>query len=249
MRNLKFIISYKGTAYNGYQSQPGGNTIQDTVEKVLRNLLNQSVTINGCSRTDAGVHAIEFVFNVKYDEVLSSIGTDGLIRGMNGLLPSDISVVGCEYVSDAFHARFDAKGKEYLYIVDCSRVRNVFSQGLALSYPYELNIEKMTEAAEIIKGKHDFAAFCKAEAKEHLKSTVRTVYDIRIEKEGGFIRFYISGDGFLHNMVRIIVGTLIFVSEGKRSLDDVKSAVKDGKRDMAGKTLEPCGLYLNKVFY
>lgn len=249
MKNLKFTISYKGTAYNGYQSQPGGNTIQDTVEKALSKLLNQRAAINGCSRTDAGVHAREFVFNVKYYESLSSIDEMGLIIGMNGLLPPDIAVLSCECVPDDFHARFDCKGKEYLYLVDRLRVRNVFSEGLALNYPYELDTERMRAAAEIIAGKHEFGAFCKAEAKEHLKSTVRTVFDIRIENSESRTEFYVSGDGFLHNMVRIIVGTLIYVSEGKRSLEDVREAVRGGSRETAGKTLPACGLYLNKVFY
>lgn len=249
MRNLKFTIAYKGTAYNGYQSQPCGNTVQDVVEKALSRLLNQKAVINGCSRTDAGVHAKEFVFNVKYDPCLSGINEKGLVLGLNGMLPADISVLKCERVYDDFHARFDTKGKEYLYIVDTSTVRNVFSEGLALSYPYGLDIEKMNKAAEIIKGKHDFSAFCKAEAKEHLKTTVRTVFDIRIEKDEKIIKFYVSGDGFLHNMVRIIVGTLIYVSEGKRSLEDIEKAIQGGDRELAGKTLPACGLYLNRVFY
>lgn len=249
MKNLKFTISYKGTSYNGYQSQPCGNTVQDVVEKALSRLINQKAVINGCSRTDAGVHAKEFVFNIKYDERLSGIDEKGLILGLNGMLPTDISVLKCEYAPLDFHARFDAKGKEYMYILDTSKVRDVFSEGLALSYPYKLDIEKMNKAAEIIKGKHDFSAFCKAEAKEHLKTAVRTVYDIRIEQDENLIRFFVSGDGFLHNMVRIIVGTLIYVSEGKRSLEDTEKAVRGGDRELAGKTLPACGLYLNRVFY
>lgn len=249
MKNLKFIISYNGRRYNGYQSQPSGNTVQDVTEKALSKLLNQKVSINGCSRTDSGVHAKEFVFNVKYDESLSGIDEKGLVVGMNGLLPPDIAVMRCERARDDFHARFDCKGKEYVYIVDRSGVRNVFSEGLAFNYPYRLDLEKMRAAAEIIKGRHDFSAFCKAEAKEHLKSTVRTVFDIRIEEKGEQTLFFVSGDGFLHNMVRIIVGTLIYVSEGKRSLEEVKRSVEGGERELAGKTLPPSGLYLNKVFY
>ncbi len=249
MKNLKFIIAYKGTAYNGYQSQPSGNTVQDMVEKVLGGLLNQRVNILGCSRTDAGVHAKEFVFNAKYDETLSGIDINGIIKGMNGLLPRDIGVLSCENVPEDFHARFDCKGKEYLYLIDNSKIRNVFFEGLALSYPYEIDLPKLRKAAEIIKGEHDFSAFCKAEAKEHLKSTVRTVYDIKIEKSGCFTEIYVSGNGFLHNMVRIIAGTLIYVNEDKRTLEDVKAAIKSGDREKAGKTLPPYGLYLNKVFY
>ncbi|MCM1054887.1 MAG: tRNA pseudouridine(38-40) synthase TruA [Bacteroides sp.] len=247
--NLKFVISYNGTAYNGYQSQPGGNTVQDRIEGALSRLLNQRAAINGCSRTDAGVHAREFVFNVRYDRTLSGIDEKGLVTAMNGLLPRDIAVLSCEAVGLEFHARFDAKGKEYLYITDTSPVRNVFTEGLALHYPYKTDIDVMLSAAEQIVGTHDFAAFCKAEAKEHLKTTVRTVKDIRIVRNGSFVEFYVSGEGFLHNMVRIIVGTLIYVNEGKRSIEDVKAAVEGGEREKAGKTLPPCGLYLNKVFY
>lgn len=249
MKNLKFTIAYKGTSYNGYQSQPGGNTVQDNIEKVLKNLLNQPVTVNGCSRTDAGVHAREYVFNVKYDEALSGIDTQSIVKGANGLLPPDIAVLSCGEVDADFHARFDSKGKEYLYLLDNSNVKNVFTEGLALHYPYKTDIEKMRAAAEIIRGEHDFAAFCKAEAKEHLKTTVRTVFDIKIEQKSHFTEIYVSGNGFLHNMVRIIAGTLIYVNEGKRSLDDVKYAIGGGNREKAGKTLPACGLYLNKVYY
>lgn len=249
MKNLKFTISYKGTAYNGYQSQPGGNTIQDNIEKVLKLLLNQKVAINGCSRTDAGVHAREYVFNVKYDESLSRIDINGILRGSNALLPDDIAVLSCEEIDEGFHARFDSKGKEYFYLLDNSREKGVFTNDLALPYRYGMDIAKMSAAAEIIKGEHDFAAFCRAEAKEHLKTTVRTVYDVRIEQKDNFTLIYVSGSGFLHNMVRIIAGTLIYVNEGKRTLDDVKSAIESGNREKAGITLPPCGLYLNKVFY
>lgn len=249
MKNIKVTIAYKGTAYNGFQSQPNGNTIQDNIQKAMAKLLAQPITVNGCSRTDAGVHAKEFVFNAIYDELLSSIDTNGFIRGMNGLLPDDIAVLSCEDVPMDFHARFCNKGKEYVYIIDTAKARNVFSYDLAMHYPYSIDIPKVLQATCILKGEHDFAAFCKAEAKEHLKSTVRTVKDIRIEQEGSYVKFYVSGDGFLHNMVRIIVGTLIYVNENKRTLDDIDQAIKTGNREKAGKTLPACGLYLNKVFY
>lgn len=249
MKNIKVTIAYKGTAYNGFQSQPNGHTIQDNIQKAMTKLLAQPITVNGCSRTDAGVHAKEFVFNAIYDELLCSIDNNGFIRGMNGLLPDDIAVLSCEDVPMDFHARFCTKGKEYVYIIDTAKARNVFSYDLAMHYPYSIDIPKMLQSACILKGEHDFAAFCKAEAKEHLKSTVRTVKDIRIEQEGSYVKFYVSGDGFLHNMVRIIVGTLIYVNENKRTLDDIDQAIKTGNREKAGKTLPACGLYLNKVFY
>ena len=249
MKNLKVTIAYNGSAYNGYQSQPNGNTVQDRLQRSMAGLLNQPITINGCSRTDAGVHARQFVFNALYDDSLSSIVPDSFVRAMNGTLPVDIAVLSCEYAPLEFHARFCAKGKEYLYLVDTSKVRNVFSTDLALHYPYKIDVSKLREAALPMVGQHDFAAFCKAEAKEHLKSTVRTVTDIRIEKNQDQVEFYVSGDGFLHNMVRIIVGTLIYVNENKRSTEDIKEALETGNREKAGKTLPPHGLYLNKVFY
>lgn len=249
MKNLKVTIAYNGSAYNGYQSQPGGNTVQDKLQKQMAALLNQPITINGCSRTDAGVHARQFVFNALYDDSLSSITSDSFLRAMNGSIPNDIAVLSCEYAPLDFHARFCAKGKEYLYLADTSKVRNVFTADMALHYPYEIDVPKLREAAAAMIGQHDFAAFCKAEAKEHLKSTVRTVTDIRIEKNNDQVEFYVSGDGFLHNMVRIIVGTLIYVNENKRCIVDIKEAFETGNREKAGKTLPPHGLYLNKVFY
>lgn len=249
MKNLKVTIAYNGSAYSGYQSQPGGNTVQDNLQKSMSALLNQPITINGCSRTDAGVHARQFVYNSLYDDSLSSIMPDSFVRAMNGSLPDDIAVLSCEYAPLDFHARFCAKGKEYLYLVDTSKVRNVFATDLALHYPYEIDVLKLRDAAAVLVGQHDFAAFCKAEAKEHLKSTVRTVTDIRIEKNNNQVEFCVSGDGFLHNMVRIIVGTLIYINENKRSIEDIKEALKTGDREKAGKTLPPHGLYLNKVFY
>ena len=150
---------------------------------------------------------------------------------------------------DSFHARFDSKGKEYIYRIYTGDVRDVFSADTALHYPYKPDIEKMRKAAQLIVGEHDFASFCKAEAKEHLLTTVRTVYSIDIEQTGDFVEIKVCGNGFLHNMVRIIVGTLIYISEGKRTEQDIINALTKPDREFAGKTVPPCGLYLNKVFY
>lgn len=128
-------------------------------------------------------------------------------------------------------------------------MRDVFSADTALHYPYKPDIEKMRKAAQLIVGEHDFASFCKAEAKEHLLTTVRTVYSIDVEQTGDFVEIKVCGNGFLHNMVRIIVGTLIYISEGKRTEQDIINALTKPDREFAGKTVPPCGLYLNKVFY
>ena len=246
MRNLKVIMSYNGARYHGYQIQNNAESIQQTVENAIKTLIGEAITINGCSRTDTGVHAKAFVFNFKTE---NNIPCSGFIKGVNALLPTDIAILSCEEVDDSFHARFDSKGKEYLYRINGAEVRDVFAENLAMHYPYKLDYEKMRSAAKLLCGTHDFAAFCKAEAKEHLATTVRTVYSVDIIENNGYTEIYVSGDGFLHNMVRIIVGTLIYISEGKRTERDIKNALETGDRELAGKTVAPCGLYLNKVFY
>ncbi|MBQ2799742.1 MAG: tRNA pseudouridine(38-40) synthase TruA [Ruminiclostridium sp.] len=246
MRNLKVKMSYNGARYHGYQIQNNAESIQQTVENAIKTLIGEAITINGCSRTDTGVHAKAFVFNFKTE---NNIPCSGFIKGMNALLPADIAILSCEEVDDNFHARFDSKGKEYLYRINGAEVRDVFAENLAMHYPYKLDYEKMRSAAKLLCGTHDFAAFCKAEAKEHLTTTVRTVYSVDIIENNGYTEIYVSGDGFLHNMVRIIVGTLIYISEGKRTEQDIKNALETGDRELAGKTVAPCGLYLNKVFY
>ncbi len=246
MRNLKVCIAYNGAAYHGFQRQNNAITVQQTVEEKMSKLLGQPVTINGCSRTDTGVHARQFYFNSKISNV---IPCDGFVKGMNSLLPDDIAVLSCEDADEDFHARFCSKGKEYVYIVSNTPQRDVFSRNLVLHYPAALDERVMDKAAKLFIGEHDFAAFCKAEAKEHLKSTVRTVYDFNVARDGDKIIFTVSGNGFLHNMVRIMVGTLIYVNEGKRTEDDILRSLETGDRETAGKTIPPEGLYLNKVFY
>ena len=147
------------------------------------------------------------------------------------------------------HARFCAHGKEYVYLVDTSPVRDVFMQKLALHYPHPLDEKRLDTAAKLFVGTHDFAAFCKAEAKEHLTTTVRTVRSFTVTRSENTVTFTVSGDGFLHNMVRIMVGTLIYVNEGKRNENDIARSLETGERSDAGVTVPPYGLYLNKVIY
>ena len=246
IRNLKVCIAYNGSAYHGFQRQNNAVSIQQTIEEAISKLLGQPVTINGCSRTDTGVHAKQFFFNVKIE---NAIPCEGFVKGLNALLPTDIAVISCEDADEDFHARFCSKGKEYIYIVKNTPYRDVFSDKLALHYPHPLDAEKMNKASKLFIGEHDFAAFCKAEAKEHLKSTVRTVYDFKVERDRDEVIFIVSGNGFLHNMVRIMVGTLIYINENKRTEEDILRSLETGDRETAGKTIPPDGLYLNKVFY
>ncbi len=247
MRNLKVSIAYNGAAYHGFQRQDNAVTIQETVEKAIGKLLKiPAPVIYGCSRTDTGVHARQFFFNVHID---NKIPCEGFIKGMNTLLPSDIAVLTCEEAADNFHARYNAKGKEYVYLINNKPQRDVFLQDLAFHYPYKLDIAAMNAAAKLMTGEHDFGGFCKAEGKARMKTTVRTIYDITVTKNGDLCEVRISGNGFLYNMVRIVTGTLLYISEGKRTADDIKNALETGDRAFSGITLPPGGLYLNKVFY
>lgn len=247
MRNLKVFIAYNGAGYHGYQRQDNAVTIQETVEKAIGKLLKTPPpVIYGCSRTDTGVHARRFCFNVHIE---NNIPCGGFVKGMNTVLPRDIAVLSCEEADEDFHARFCTKAKEYVYVIDNNEQRNVFLQNLAFHYPYKLNIDKMNEAAQLFVGTHDFGAFCRAEGKKRVNSTVRTIYSLSVSLSDGRCEIKICGDGFLYNMVRIVAGTLIYISEGRRTLDDVKSALGTGDRELAGITLPPEGLYLNDVFY
>lgn len=247
MRNLKVFIAYNGAAYHGFQRQDNALSVQEVVEKSIGKLLKTAPpTVYGCSRTDAGVHARRFCFNVHVD---SKIPCEGFVKGMNALLPDDIAVLSCEDAPEGFHARYDTKAKEYVYLINNKPNRDVFLQKLAYHYPYPLDVGKMNEAARLFIGEHDFAGFCRAEGKARVKSTVRTIYALEVSQNKGICEIRIRGSGFLYNMVRIIAGTLIYVCEGKRSLEDVRRAIETGARDFAGVTLPPEGLYLNEVLY
>ena len=247
MRNLKVFIAYNGAAYHGFQRQDNACSIQETVEKAIGKLLKiPAPVIYGCSRTDTGVHAREFCFNVHID---NRIPCEGFVKGMNTLLPPDIAVLSCEEAEEDFHARYHAKGKEYVYLINNKPQRDVFMQDLAFHYPYALDVEAMNRAAALLIGEHDFGGFCRAEGKARMKSTVRTIYDIKVTLNDGICEVRISGNGFLYNMVRIVTGTLLYISEGRRTEQDILNALETGDRSLSGITLPPNGLYLNKVFY
>ncbi len=247
MRNLKVFIAYNGADYHGFQRQENAVSVQEVVERAIGKLLKiPPPVIYGCSRTDTGVHARRFCFNVRVD---SKIPCGGFVKGMNTLLPPNIAVLSCEDADDDFHARYCTKAKEYVYLISTKPSRDVFLQNLAYHYPYPLDIDKMQKAASLFLGEHDFSAFCRAEGKTRVKTTVRTIYELEVSQKEDLCEIRIRGNGFLYNMVRIVAGTLLYVSEGRRTLSDVQNAILTGDRSLAGVTLPPEGLYLAEVYY
>lgn len=244
MKNFKVTISYNGTAYHGWQRQNNALAIQEVFEDALYILTKQHITVQGCSRTDAGVHARKYVLSFSVD---SPINCRGVIFGLNPKLPDDISVLDCEEVSPDFHARYDCTGKEYEYIVHNSEIKNPFYKDTAYRSWYPIDEKKLDEAAKDFVGTHDFKAICSTDCDK--ENTVRTIHYFNVRRDGDLVIFTVSGDGFLYNMVRIMVGTLLFINEGKLGEHDIPKILASKDRTKAGKTVPPQGLYLNKVYY
>ncbi len=242
--NYLLTLRYNGSRYHGWQRQENAITVQECVENAVEKLFKEKVSVTGCSRTDTGVHANCFKCNFRAEK---EIALDKIITGMNFYLPDDISVTGAEKANDDFNARFDAKGKEYIYKIYNGKVRDPFSQKLAYFHKYPLDDKLMNEQAKDFIGTFDFSAFCAAGAT--VKTTVRTIFDAGVERDGDTVIFRVTGDGFLYNMVRIMAGTLIYISEGKIEKGSIPRIIESKNRLLAGKTAAPEGLYLNKVFY
>jgi tRNA pseudouridine38-40 synthase len=247
MRNIKAVMSYDGTAYHGFQRQENAVGIQNILEEKLSYLTNSSVKVNGCSRTDTGVHANEYCFSFETEH---TIPCGNLVRGLNSLLPSDIAVRSCEDVSPDFHARYSCIGKEYVYLILNSDVRDPFMADRVLHYPYKLDVSLIEREAAAFVGTHDFTSFCgTANQKENSVRTIEYFRTERSRENENLVKLIVKGDGFLYNMVRIMVGTLIYINEGKISEGSIPRILEAKDRNKAGKTAVPCGLYLNKVFY
>ena len=244
MRNFKLIIAYNGTAYHGWQRQNNALAVQEVFEKAVFDLLKINVTVNGCSRTDAGVHARQYCLSMLMD---STITCRGIIFGLNTKLPDDISVLACEEVPLEFHARYNCKGKEYEYIVHNSEIKNPFYKDTAYRSWYPIDAQKLDRAAKDFVGTHDFKAMCSTDCDK--ENTVRTIHYFNVRRENELVIFTVSGDGFLYNMVRIMVGTLLFINEGKIGENEIPEILSSLDRTRAGKTVPPQGLYLNKVYY
>lgn len=245
MRNFKLIIQYDGTKYNGWQKQGNTrNTLQGIFENILSKIFDTDIEIYGSGRTDAGTHAKGQVANFKCETDMS---TSELKNIINKYLPKDIAVIDCSEVDMRFHSRLNAKSKEYLYIIDNGEVHDPFMKTYAFRVEEKIDIELMKKATSYFIGEHDFRAFCSN--KRYKKSTIRTIYSIDIYENNGKINILFNGNGFLYNMVRIIVGTLIEIATYKKSIEDIDNIFNNEKRLNAGFTAPACGLYLMKVFY
>ena len=241
---ILLCVTYIGTDYHGWQVQPNGVTIQETLQDAIEKITGQRSDLTGCSRTDAGVHANNYYCAFTPCKKLDLFV---LPKALNAVLPKDVAVKSAVEVDEDFHPRYNAKEKEYIYRIYNEYNRDPFEEGRSLHYKYGLSVEKMKAAAQYILGTHDFLCFCSAGSS--VKDTVRTVSLLEVEENGSLITVRIRADGFLYNMVRIIVGTLIAVSEGTVDLNSIPEIIESRDRTKAGPTASPEGLYLNQVFY
>ena len=244
MKNYKFIIEYDGSRYFGWQRQPDQVTIQGKMENVLSLMVGKELEIIGAGRTDAGVHAKGMVANANFETEMTC---EEIREYFNRYLPDDIAVLEVREASPRFHARYNAIGKTYCYTCFDGDVKPVFDRKYYTRLDERPDVEKMLEAAEVLKGEHDFRNFCMNPRMK--KSTVRNVDRIDIERDGGYIRFTFHGNGFLQNMVRILVGTLIEVGCGRMTVEQVKAVLDNPERQKAGPTAPAQGLCMMKVDY
>ena len=241
---MRLDICYAGTRYRGWQRLSGeDNTIQGKIERTLSWILEEDIEISGSGRTDAGVHARGQVANFHCESTMSS---DEILRQLRKYLPEDIGILSCKDCSERFHARLNAKEKTYQYRIWNSEMPCVFERRFVTVMPEKLDVEAMGRAAEHFLGQHDFGAFCGNP--KFKKSTVRFIRSLNVERVGEEIRITVTGNGFLHNMVRIIVGTLVEVGRGERKPDSIPELF-GAKRAAAGFLVPPQGLCLMEVIY
>lgn len=244
MRNIKLVIEYDGKDFNGWQKQPNKLNIQGTIEKAIEEITGEEVELNASGRTDAGVHAIAQVANFKTDSMLP---VEKFKIAINSKIKKSIRIISSEEVDERFHSRLTCKRKTYRYVINNSEHGSAIYRNYETHIPQKLDVERMKEAAKYFEGEHDFKAF-KASGTSS-KSSVRTIYKADVYKNEDRICIELTGNGFLYNMVRIISGTLVDVGIGKINPSEIENIIKEGKRENAGKTLPPQGLFLVKVEY
>lgn len=244
MDKLLLTLQYDGTRYHGWQVQPNGITVQETLQNALEQVTGVRPGVTGCSRTDTGVHARRFYCTLEQPERFSP---SQLLKALNAVLPEDVAVLACQSVSDEFHPRYSALGKRYVYYIWNGAVRSPFWKGHSLYIRAPLDIAVMNKTAALFLGTHDFSAFCSAGSS--VEDKCRTVAHSEVKQYDDIITFTVEADGFLYNMVRIFVGTILDVHAGRLTNEDVQQALLTGDRKYAGATAPAHGLFLDEVFY
>lgn len=247
MQRYKAVVAYDGSAYVGYQVQKNGRSIQAELNKALKKITKGlEIAVTGSSRTDSGVHANG---QVVHFDVPFVIEEQSLLRAMNSILPSDILIKTVQRVPDTFHARYSVSGKRYVYRVDVAPFPDPFKRLYTLHHPYRFNVEKMNQALQDVIGTHDFTSFCSTKSDKDDK--VRTIYraDVYYDETKQELVFTFEGNGFLYNMIRILVGTSLQIGDGLKDVHEMKRLLEVKERKQAGPTAPPQGLYLDEVFY
>lgn len=245
LKNLLITISYDGKCFHGWQIQQNALTVQEVFQTALSKIIGDDFNLKGCSRTDSGVHANMYCISLKTHHPIDPIR---LRAALNRWLPKSVAVLDCKSVEDDFHARYSCVSKEYIYKIWNSEIRNPFLDGYALHYRYKIDEKMLDSAAQAYVGKHDFTSFCTLDNREKGDMT-RNVKAFSVTRDGDMITMKVEADGFLYNMVRIMVGTLLRIQQGKFSPDSIPKIIEKKNRKYAGPTAQACGLYLNKVNY
>jgi tRNA pseudouridine38-40 synthase len=244
MRNIRLDLCYDGTRYKGWQRLSGvDNTVQGKLEQTLSRILEETIELSGSGRTDAGAHAKGQVANFHTN---SDMSCEGILSALRRYLPEDIGIYSCKEASERFHARLNAKTKTYTYRIWNSEMPCVFDRRFVYAFAEDLDIKAMQSAAKLFLGEHDFSAFCAN--KKMKKSTVRRIDSLQINRKAEEIQITVTGDGFLYNMVRILVGTLIEVGLHKRDMESIPTLF-GAKREEAGYLVPAQGLCLMEVTY
>ncbi len=244
MRNIALCLHYDGTAYHGWQRQKDLPTVQQTLEEALEKVFEGKITVTGCGRTDAGVHALRYCANFRAE---GTIPTDRIPLAVNARLPDDIAVSDAVETDGSFNAIGSCEKKEYLYRILNRRIPDPFLKNRACFYPSVLDASLMSRAAESFEGTHDFAAV--RSVGTQTKTTVRTVHWCRVEKINDEYLVFVCANGFLYNMVRAMVGTMVYAGYGKLDPEEIPSLLDSGDRRLTGPTMPPQGLYMRRVWY
>jgi tRNA pseudouridine38-40 synthase len=244
LNRYALLVQYEGTLFNGWQMQDGGRTIQDVFEKAVNVLTKEKVRITASGRTDAGVHALGQVIHFDLADV---IPLKKMCLGLNGILPYDVSVKNAFSVDHNFHSRFSAIQREYIYLIYKYPLRTPFMRKKAMWINFPFDVDYIRKTSSFLVGEHDFASFCKTISKNN--GTVRRIEEIEVTELDDIIKIRIRGNAFLHNMIRIIVGTIVQMHREKREPEFIKQIIEARDRKAGGFTAPPYGLYLNRVVY